>query len=158
MNKGMKTGLFDKNGTPIKIGDKTRLVLDDGEVREFDVCFKTTKRTVVTYDEFEEEYADVEITGVVFCWDGYDLFPCVGKNGTSDTSKMEVIKSYPTTFDVDKLLEDIKTRRSNNLRCSKMQINTVSKKIAYYNRAVEDEAIINIIENKINKRKEKIKE
>ena len=157
MNKGMKTGLFDKNGTPIKIGDKTRLVLDDGEVREFDVCFKTTKRTVVTYDEFEEEYADVEITGVVFCWDGYDLFPCVGKNGISDTSKMEVIKSYPTAFDVDKLLEDIKTRRNNNLRCSKMQINTVSKKIAYYNRAVEDEAIINIIENKINKRKEKNK-
>ena len=29
----MKTGLFDKNGTPINIGDKTRLVLDDGEVR-----------------------------------------------------------------------------------------------------------------------------
>lgn len=93
MNKGMETGLFDKNGTPIKIGDKTRLVLEDGEVREFDVCFKTTKRTVVTYDEFEEEYADVEITGVVFCWDGYDLFPCVGKNGVSDITKMEVIKS-----------------------------------------------------------------
>lgn len=68
-----------------------------------------------------------------------------------------VIENAPTAFDVDKLLEDIKIRRSNNLRCSKMQINTVSKKIAYYNRAIEDEAIINIIENKINKRKEKNK-
>ena len=41
MNKGMETGLFDKNGTPIKIGDKVKLILDDGEIREFDVCFKT---------------------------------------------------------------------------------------------------------------------
>ena len=40
----MNTGLFDKNGTPINIGDKTRLVLDDGEVREFDVCFKTVSQ------------------------------------------------------------------------------------------------------------------
>ena len=69
----------------------------------------------------------------------------------------KIIKNFPTAFDVDKLLEDIKSRRSNNLKCSKMQINPVSKKIAYYNRAVEDEAVINIIENEINKRKEKIK-
>lgn len=67
------------------------------------------------------------------------------------------IEHVPTAFDVDKLLEDIKSRRSNNLRCSKMQINPVSKKIAYYNRAVEDEAVINIIENEINKRKEEKK-
>ena len=43
----MKTGLFDKNGTPINVGDKTRLVLDDGEERIFDVCFKTVNRTTV---------------------------------------------------------------------------------------------------------------
>ena len=42
----MDTGLFDKNGTPINVGDKTRLVLDDGEVREFDVCFKTRSRVI----------------------------------------------------------------------------------------------------------------
>ncbi len=30
----METGLFDKNGNQIKVGDRTRLVLDDGEVRE----------------------------------------------------------------------------------------------------------------------------
>lgn len=67
---------------------------------------------------------------------------------------IRAIEKYPTTFDVDKVLEDIKTRRNDNLKCSKMQINPVSKKIAYYNRAVEDEAVINIIENEINKRKE----
>ena len=68
-----------------------------------------------------------------------------------------VIENAPTAFDVDKVLEELKSRRSNNLRCSKMQINPVSKKIAYYNRAVEDEAVINIIENEINKRKEEKK-
>ena len=43
----MDIGLFDKNGTPIKIGDRTRLILDDGEVREFEVCLKTVNRTTV---------------------------------------------------------------------------------------------------------------
>ena len=42
----MDTGLFDKNGKQIKGGDRTRLVLDDGEVREFDVCVKTVNRVV----------------------------------------------------------------------------------------------------------------
>lgn len=31
----LETGLKDKNGKIIKIGDKTRLVLDNGEIREF---------------------------------------------------------------------------------------------------------------------------
>lgn len=89
----MNTGLFDKNGTPINVGDKTRLVLDDGEVREFDVCFKTVKRTTVkTLPDFEPETADVAITGIFFCWEGNDLLPCVDENGVSDVEKMEVIK------------------------------------------------------------------
>lgn len=89
----MNTGLFDKNGTPINIGDRTRLVLDDGEVREFDVCFKTVRRTTVkTLPGFEPETAEVSITGVFFCWDGHDLLPCIDKNGVSDVKKMEVIK------------------------------------------------------------------
>lgn len=67
---------------------------------------------------------------------------------------IRAIENASTAFDVDKVLDDIKSRRSNNLRCSKKQINPVSKKIAYYNRAVEDEAVINVIENEINKRKE----
>ncbi len=88
----MNTGLFDKNGTPIKVGDRTRLVLDDGEVREFDVCFKTVRRTTVkTPPGFEPETANVSITGIFFCWDGNDLLPCVDENGISDVSKMEVI-------------------------------------------------------------------
>ncbi len=89
----MDTGLFDKNGTPINVGDKTRLVLDDGEVREFDVCFKTVNRTTVkTLPGFEPQTAEVSITGIFFCWEGNDLLPCVDGNGISDVSKMEVVK------------------------------------------------------------------
>jgi len=73
----MKTGLFDKNGVAINVGDKTRLVLDDGEIRVFDVCLKTVNRTVKSHPDFDDEYAKVAITGIVFCWNGYDLFPCV---------------------------------------------------------------------------------
>lgn len=88
----METGLFDKNGTPINIGDKTRLILEDGEVREFDVCFKTVKRTTIkTLRAFEPESVDVSITGIFFCWNGSDLLPCVDENGVSDVEKMEVI-------------------------------------------------------------------
>ena len=38
----MNTGLFDKNGTPINIGNKTRLVLDDGEVTFFLFSYSPT--------------------------------------------------------------------------------------------------------------------
>ncbi len=87
----METGLFDKNGTPINVGDRTRLVLDSGEVREFDVCLKTVTRTVKCHPDFDDEFAKVNITGIVLCWNGYDLFPCVDENGISDVSRMEVI-------------------------------------------------------------------
>lgn len=90
----MNTGLFDINGTPINIGDKTRLVLEDGEVREFDVCFKTVQRTTIkTLRGFYPESVDVSITGIFFCWNGNDLLPCVDADGVSDTEKMEVIQS-----------------------------------------------------------------
>ena len=89
----MDTGLFDKNGTPIFTGDKTRLVLDNGEVREFDVRFKTINRTTVkTLPGFEPETTEVSITGIFFCWEGYDLPPCVDENEVSDVEKMEVIQ------------------------------------------------------------------
>jgi len=88
----MNTGLFDKNGNPIKVGSRTRLVLDNGEVREFDVCFKTVQRiTVETLPGFEPETVNVSITGIFFCWEGNDLLPCVDENGISDVAKMEVI-------------------------------------------------------------------
>lgn len=89
----METGLFDKNGTPINIGDRTRLVLKDGEVREFDVRFKTVKRTTIkTLSGFGAESIDVSITGIFFCWQENDLLPCVDENGVSDVEKMEVIQ------------------------------------------------------------------
>lgn len=88
----MKTGLFDKNGRQIKIGDKVRLILDNGEERVFDVQFRTVQRTVKCHPEFDDEFAKVNITGVVFCWNGFELFPCVDENGVSDTAKMEVIR------------------------------------------------------------------
>lgn len=89
----MNTGLYDRNGTPINVGDKTRLVLPDGEVRVFDVCFKTVQRTTIkTFPGFEPETIDVSITGIFFCWDGNDLLPCVDEDGVSDVSKMEVVK------------------------------------------------------------------
>ncbi len=89
----METGLFDKNGTPINVGDRTRLVLEDGEVREFEVCFKTVQRiTIKTIRGFKPVCVDVSITGIFFCWEGNDLLPCVDENGVSDVEKMEVIK------------------------------------------------------------------
>lgn len=89
----MNTGLFDKNGKQIKVGDRTKLVLDDGEVREFDVCLKTVNRIVKCHPDFDDEYSKVAITDFVFCWNGYDLFPCVDGNGISDVLKMEVVTS-----------------------------------------------------------------
>lgn len=89
----MDTGLFDKNGTPIKVGARTRLVLDDGEEREFEVRYKTVNRTTVkTLPGFKPETAEVSITGIFFRWEGHDLLPCVDENGVSDVSKMEVIR------------------------------------------------------------------
>lgn len=93
MGSTIQTGLFDRNGDQIKVGDKVRLVLDDGEERIFDVCFKTVQRIVKSHPDFDEEYAKVAITGIVFCWKGYDLFPCVDQNGVPDTCKMEIIQN-----------------------------------------------------------------
>lgn len=88
----MNTGLLDKNGTPIHVGDRTRLVFEDGEVREFEVCFKTVKRTTIkTLRGFSPESVDVSITGIFFCWDGHDLLPVIDENGVSDVEKMEII-------------------------------------------------------------------
>jgi len=89
--KGMITGLKDKNGIDIKVGNKVRLVLPDGEVRVFLVEYKTIGRMVKSHPDFDEPYADVNITGIVFSWNGYNLLPCVGKDRIPDNEKMEII-------------------------------------------------------------------
>lgn len=102
----MNTGLFDKNGTPINVGDRTRLVMENGEVREFEVCFKTVQRTTIkTLRGFEPESVDVSITGIFFCWKGNDLLPCVDENGVSDVEKMEVIKQMSGREAVSRLFK-----------------------------------------------------
>lgn len=89
----LHTGLRDKNGELIKIGDKVKLILEDGEERIFDVRLKTVQRIVKSHPDFDEEFAKVSITGVVFSWEGYDLFPCVDGDGVPDNEKMEIVKS-----------------------------------------------------------------
>lgn len=87
-----ETGLVDRNGNAIKIGDTLRLILDDGSVRCFKVCYKTVKRKIFCNPVFEDETADVYITGIVFCWNGYDLFPKANITGESDLERMEIVK------------------------------------------------------------------
>lgn len=88
----MQTGLYDKNGEQIEIGDKVKLVLANGEEREFVVEFKTVQRTVKSHPDFDDKFAKVNITGVVFCWNGYDLYPCIDENGIPDNEKMEIVE------------------------------------------------------------------
>lgn len=88
---GQFTGFKDKNGTKIFKGDITELVLDDGEIRHFIVDIKTVTRTIVSHSTFDDATTKVEITGVVFLWNGFELFPCVDSKGISDVSKMKVV-------------------------------------------------------------------
>lgn len=88
--KTVSINLIDKNGRLIKTGDKVRIVLDNGEVRDFDVKFKTVIREVKNHPE-SNDISKVEITGIVFCRDRYEIFPCIDENGISDISRMEVI-------------------------------------------------------------------
>jgi len=100
----MNTGLKDKNGTPIKVGSQVRLELESGEIRIFDVCFKTVTRIVKCHPNFDDEFAKVNITGIVFSWNGYDLFPCIDENGIPDNEKMEVIPK--TDAEIDSMIEE----------------------------------------------------
>lgn len=88
----MKTGLLDKNGNEIEIGDKVKLQLPSGEERIFEVQFKTVTRQVKNPPDFDNDFSKVNITGVVFTWMGYDLFPCVNEDGIADNEKMEIVK------------------------------------------------------------------
>lgn len=71
--------------------DITELMLPDGDVRHFEVDIRTVIRDVVSHPDFDAPIEKVAITGVVFLWDGYELFPCVDDIGVIDTSKMSII-------------------------------------------------------------------
>ena len=100
---GQYTGLTDKNGNKIFEGDITKLVLSDGEIRYFKVSIKSVTREVVCHPDFDDTTSKVNITGVVFEWDGYELFPCINTNGVPDYKMMEVIGNI---HDNPELLED----------------------------------------------------
>ena len=85
------TELTDKNGNKIWENDITKLVLPDGEVRYFKVSIKSVVRKVVNHPDFIDGVSKVEISGVVFEWNGYELLPCVDETGTIDYKKMQVV-------------------------------------------------------------------
>jgi len=89
--KLIKTGLKDKNKDDICINHLVGLKLSDGSYRRFLVQKKTVLRKVKNYLGFDGEYSRVAITGIVFVWNGFELFPCVDVNGIPDNEKMEII-------------------------------------------------------------------
>ncbi|MFD1205823.1 YopX family protein [Sporosarcina contaminans] len=84
------TGLHDKSGIEIYEKDITQLDVD-GQVRCFVVSKRTVIREVVSHPNFIDETAKVAITGIVFEWNGFELFPCVDENGKSDVEDMVVV-------------------------------------------------------------------
>lgn len=92
-----RTGLLDANGLEICVGHVTLLRLDDGETRLFKVKEKTVIRKVVNHPDFVEGTSKVAITGIVFEWNGYDLFPCVDENGVPDNQKMVIVGNHDET-------------------------------------------------------------
>lgn len=95
--------LGDKNGVKIFKGDITELILPSGEIRHFIVDIRTVTRTVVSHPYFDDATSKVEITGVVFLWNGYELFPNVNSEGVSDISRMKVVGNI---YDNPNLIEE----------------------------------------------------
>lgn len=88
---GQFTGLYDKRGQEIYEDDIVQLTLPNGEVRNFVVDIDTVVREVVSHPDFDAPTSKVAITGVVFKWNNYELFPCVDENGKHDNEDMIVV-------------------------------------------------------------------
>lgn len=84
------TGMVDENENEIYSGDLTELDVD-GEKRLFEVQIRQVVRKVKSHPDFYDEYAKVAIQGVVFLWEGYELFPCIDGQGVIDTSRMRIV-------------------------------------------------------------------
>lgn len=94
-------GLTDENEEEMFEGDIAELEVD-GEIRHFVVRIKTVVREVMSHPSFDDSTAKVEITGVVFEWNGFDLFPCVDDKGVADNKRMVVVGNiYETPELVD---------------------------------------------------------
>lgn len=91
------TGLKDKNGTSIRVGDKVLLYLPSGELRVFKVVYKTTIREFLALPGFDGLSVKVAVTGIVFEWKGHDLFPCVDEHGIPDTDRMVVHRAIKSS-------------------------------------------------------------
>lgn len=95
------TGYTDMSGAELYDQDLTELWVE-GERRVFKIRIREVIRNVENQPDFEEGTSKVSITGVVFEWLDYKLFPCVGETGKIDTENMLKLGNYltdPQCFD-----------------------------------------------------------